>query len=751
MIKIGWENHRGIALMGATLLLILLSVLALGLYSLLTAETRIAGNEYFSNQAFYAAVAGMEKMTNDLSKVYAFKTSPDPSDFAAIMSAPPSIDGYTFSTSQGGEYNIAFSGAAAARTIPSGPYEGLIALVQPYKLFVTAVGDHTKVEARLRRDFLNNLIPIFQFGIFYDGDLEAHAGPNFNFGGRVHTNGDFYVTAGSTTIFNSRVTVVGEVVRDVRKNGDSAGPGGDPPFSGHVYVLDGARVRQELLMSGTGEGGSVIGGSGQPMTPSGTPNPVWSSYSVTKFGGNLLNHDTGAKAIKLPLQVARYQTIELIRRGRSDDSAMLRQSRYYYKPGLRIMLSDCDRPGQYPGSTGCCLTPSGTCAPVGPRPPAIFLSNTHLRVEILDNAGTVTDVTRQFLNAGITVGESSATPILRLQRPNAYGPDDGALYPINFYDMREGEIEDTVDSMAGLAGIMNTVELDIGNFGRWLSGALTGGAVPPMPNNNGYVIYFSDRRGDLGGSDGNGNAEFDYEDTIFRNDALDPGEDLNENGRYDGLEKPAPLDYPTTAGDFISRYLQNGSSTRMPTFRRSLRLVNGQLLPAPLTVAAENPIYVKGDYNSITTKPASIVGDAITMLSNSWDDANSYKETVSMRPASATTLNAALIAGNTMSVYASPRPAYRESHSSGGVHNFIRFLENWSGVTFTYTGSLVNLYHSRQAIGQWKCCVTVYSPPIRNWTFDVGFLDPAKLPPATPNLNVVEIQRLRQDLFQARR
>ena len=40
---------------------------------------------------------------------------------------------------------------------------------------------------------------------------------------------------------------------------------------------------------------------------------------------------------------------------------------------------------------------------------------------------------------------------------------------------------------------------------------------------------------------------------------------------------------------------------------------------------------------------------------------------------------------------------------SGGAENFPRFLENWSGKTLTYYGSMVELYQSQQAIGKWTC------------------------------------------------
>ena len=45
---------------------------------------------------------------------------------------------------------------------------------------------------------------------------------------------------------------------------------------------------------------------------------------------------------------------------------------------------------------------------------------------------------------------------------------------------------------------MNVVELDVNNLNRWLTGALPGsGAAVDWTSQNGYLIYFSDRRGML--------------------------------------------------------------------------------------------------------------------------------------------------------------------------------------------------------------------------------------------------------------
>jgi len=169
----------------------------------------------------------------------------------------------------------------------------------------------------------------------------------------------------------------------------------------------------------------------------------------------------------------------------------------------------------------------------------------------------------------------------------------------------------------------------------------------------------------------------------------------------------------------------------------AVRLVNGHtLLPKGLTIATPHPLYVRGHYNISTngstipeggnnttnTRPASLVADAITVLSTAWNDANANLN-ISSRSANPTTVNAAFLAGIVQTV---PN-AY-----SGGVENFPRFLENWSGKVFTYNGSMVVMYESKEATRKWPGTGTVYNPPNRAWAFDQNFTDINKLPPGTP-------------------
>ncbi len=164
----------------------------------------------------------------------------------------------------------------------------------------------------------------------------------------------------------------------------------------------------------------------------------------------------------------------------------------------------------------------------------------------------------------------------------------------------------------------------------------------------------------------------------------------------------------------------------------AVRLVNGSTLPqnqvngqaAGLTVATPNPVYVKGDYNSLSTAPAAIISDALTILSNNWSDAYTSGTTIGGRPASQTTVNAAVMSGNINT---------SGSQYSGGLENFMRFLENWSGVNYNYNGSLVCLWQSNQVQGKWPGTGTVYNPPVRNWSFSMAVNN---LPPGTPRVRV---------------
>lgn len=169
----------------------------------------------------------------------------------------------------------------------------------------------------------------------------------------------------------------------------------------------------------------------------------------------------------------------------------------------------------------------------------------------------------------------------------------------------------------------------------------------------------------------------------------------------------------------------------------AIRLANGSSLPSGgLTVASENPIYIKGNYN-LDNKPAAVAGDAVTILSNNWDDAKSTGNSTSQyntRVADTTTVNTVIMAGHV---------ATNDTQYSGGVENFPRFLEKWSDVTLTYCGSLISLWQSQKATGKWKYGSPVYEAPTRVWSYGIDYYN---LPPGTPNIRLVQKVGWYQDI-----
>ncbi len=200
-------------------------------------------------------------------------------------------------------------------------------------------------------------------------------------------------------------------------------------------------------------------------------------------------------------------------------------------------------------------------------------------------------------------------------------------------------------------------------------------------------------------------------------------------------------------------------------FRRALKIVNGGYagtLSLPhngsqgLSIVAENPAYVQGDFNAPNAArsdfgatpgtdhvSAAIIADAVTLLSNNFNDIGTFMSPHQVlhansggaRDAATTWYRMGVIAGKGLNF---PRPTSNTANdhtdfgTDGGAHNFLRYIEDWSGDNLNYRGSIVSFYTNRQDVGTYKCCDVVYSPPSRGYKFDNEFLTPSLLPPRTP-------------------
>jgi hypothetical protein len=810
----------------------------------------------------------MEKMTADLSDLYNQFQSPTVAQIAALGAVPPNVPGITYNINLAVPVNGVGAPITQSRTISTGANQGLIAEIIPMTITVDA-SRVSGAEVQIVRQVEVALIPVFQFGVFSDSDLGFFPGQNFDFGGRVHTNGSLYLASSDPAglKFHQKITVVKEVIRQVLPNGFSTSDPGSPRTS-PVYLPKSAggcdagappnaTCRAILLTEGS-----------KVTDVNSADNANWTNVSLNTYNGLILNGKTGAKVLKLPFVQGNARPIEIIKRPKTtsvpaeDPTNGVGVSRLYNHAAIRVLLNDnpIDLDPAVPAADpdnirlanvvqagGTDYTAGVTvdgvasnywgeaviatdadwvnppvCAgvttlPVGCRTSAGASSwnliDGYLRVEIRKPDGTWMGVTREWLGLGFArsltmptaPGNNAVHPkaILIFQQqadrngnsalsPAASNPNEttlvtGALrrnswFPINMFDTREGLLRDTTQATCTLGGIMNLTELDIGNLRRWLAGTIgVNGNQVDWQREGGYVLYFSDRRGERLPPLGAGpvpqygaelTGDYGYEDIVNPNSVpgtpngqLDAGEDVNGNGVVDtygaanlgdGFGQPGAPPY-TGAGATIA-CLTTARKNRVSGARHALRVVDGALGNLPtdpngegFTIGSENPVYVAGHYNANAAgfgdphASAAIIADAVTLLSTAWDDINTFKTPApnaafanrSVPAANTTYYRMAVAAGKNINFQSVVPGGSGDFGLDGGVHNFLRYLEAWGGTTSHYEGSLVSLFYSQYGMAPFKCCTTVYTPPTRAYAFDTDFLDPTKLPPATPKFQDV--------------
>jgi len=810
------SSERGIALISVMLLLMLTSAVLAGFLATVNTDMALRSVDRARTRALYAAHGGLEKLTADLGDLFATDFAPNRSDLAALEADPPAMENIAFEASDDLGYTIVpvngYDGSnnpvPTSGTVTSGPYEGFVGLVTPYWLWVTAHGADG-AEARLRRKIQTVSIPVFQFGVFSETDLSFFPGPEFNFGGRVHTNGNLFLAAGpGPLLLNDKVTAFGEVVRSHLSSGQSI----TVNHNGLVRPITAPGSYRSLLTT-EGSLANTIG--------SAENNPMWYDRSIGTYHGYIRNGRTGAKNLQLPLVTVGGTPVNLIQRPVVGEDSLISGQRMFSQANVRILLSDTTAAitnlptvsatapigldtlatmaaGNANGVYAGAIQPAAATGiradgyRMGVNTPLI---DGFLKVEYKNNAGIWVDITAEWLNLGFTrrnlepnvanqcdALEPSANAIIRFQRiktvpsTGTAGTAEcaGALatdyWPLTLYDTREGKPRDDNATIL-LSGVIHYLEFDVNNFRRWLLGT-TGASGVNVSNEEGYTVYFSDRRTNRDAG-GNETGEFGDEDRVNRanangvnNGVLDTGEDFNGDGALQtygqtpifpagytvDLATPAtlaatrfnaPLD--TAARPWTAVTAAIAKANRPVLFRRALKIVNGAQGNLPvdgLNITAENPVYVVGPFNATNAAfadphaAAAVIADAVTLLSPGWSDVTSFAQPNNPggRVRTNTYYRFAVIAGKGLSfpftgtVCTGACPA--DFGTDGGTHNFLRYLE--SGGTINYRGSIASFFHSRQATGVYKCCATVYGPPTRGYNFDIEFLTPALLPPKTP-------------------
>jgi type II secretory pathway pseudopilin PulG len=254
---------------------------------------------------------------------------------------------------------------------PNDPNAGLQVSISQVPIIAKSTMTHPtvgQVTAHAEQSLQVAMIPLFQFAIFYNMDLEFGPGPRMTINGPVHTNGDFIARIQSgfnnAIRFTERVTTAKGFFANTGHRGstymangaEDAGPGGNGP----LYF----RKPSEAITGGTEIKASngiwrdhKWGGS----TETTTSLNQFRSFALSTYGGNLRTSVHGVTPLVLP-GVGEYseETAETRKNGRqiieapaSTDAGALLGTKFARNAGLYIIVNPDDetRTGRMPNGT----------------------------------------------------------------------------------------------------------------------------------------------------------------------------------------------------------------------------------------------------------------------------------------------------------------------------------------------------------------------------------------------------------------
>jgi hypothetical protein len=633
------RNSRGYALiiimcfLAASLL-----VFASIMYWVTSSSYVTAQNNQF-NMSEAAAEAATETVLSQMNYDYVAQSLSNSATYYGTRFIPDQVTNqaswpvkYVYSDTNGVANQISvYLGAWTTNTVPlNSQYVGLYGLVQPCTITATAtpIGQRFTVPATVNESIQFASIPLFQFAVFYNMDLEIDPGSGMTINGAVWSNGGIWT--GSTLLTN---------VNTVSASGIATNCIPDPFCTNPQY---------------NGTGPSIYLMAGQPSS---------GNDRITMPIGT--NNDPAAVEAIINLPPSAYPM--------NSDAAFTTNGQIYLANAADLYVTNYSN-----GTNWGILTPKGTNMTMYYQD---GVNNPHW-TQIPYDFYIMTNKTLHIFSTN-WVDTIHTTNINYVT--NIWYAGYSFLTNDIFVDWREGW-----NNGAGPPKTVQAVQIDISLFNIWLTNSAA--------TNNG-ISY----------------------NTTCRSSS----------------HKSHSID---------SIYVWNNvplTGTTLP----AVRVVNGAKLPSQtlgkgFTVATAMPMYVWGNYNSANdsgsslgqnsttyTWPAALMADSITILSTNWSDGVTNKNPTP----GTTTVNAAMLEGIV-------RSTTNSGMYSGGLENFLRLLENWSGANATlwYNGSIVVMFPSQYATNYWKGpgstanSTYYYGAPTRKWAFDTNFVQQAGLPPLTP-------------------
>lgn len=737
------QSTGGFALVVVLSLVVVLAIVLVTYSTLTVGNARTSASSGNSSAGFYAAEAALNARAEQIRQKYkGFQVPGGTSPSTALPCKGTDLGTGDFAcqnASVGGRDVSSYAklGATQSITIPQGEdFEFLNAQETVTTVYGQATGKSGNPEAIATLAFRSRLVPLFQFAVFFDKDLEFTNTANLTMNGPIHTNGNLFLDAGTnaTLAINGQTTSSNGIYRGW-KHADGC--------SGTVNVADEGNTMRALACAGSVRS-----------------QPTAASLKAT-YGNRLKTLpklDVPTVAALQPQKDATYWS-------KADVRIVLKRTSGASNAANSVWTPTFVRVDGTPISSVTCATALGTSQTFRDNREAQYWESStggndpqranrrFLEVRMrqllaclqtnssqLGLPSGLADTTEGGLVLYMTVDDTAGTGILTSALvggtasgsisqggvPNNYGvrlSNAELLRSTNAADPTPLGITVVTDQAMFIRGSYNSAST---RANGWIPASLiadsmnvlskdwdftaTPSATPPLPSRTCQVR--------------SGSNLFWMSQTRWV--------------KYNGVKKDALTLTSTQLSSSLTTNLAASTTTvAMPT-----------VLPMP--PAATQTWYA---YNSSTydasygdtptldlTSPFS-GGDSKSKLPLWCRNAITVADPVNTGVSSGSIVNAAILAGTAATgtegvLYPPGTPA-----QSGGVHNMMRFHEDWGSngsnpnntVDYRYTGSLVSLNTPLHAIGNFMLGDNrFYQPPKRVWAFEEQFRDAKNLPPLTP-------------------
>ncbi len=239
------KNEKGLALLTVMFLLVLMGGIFSAYLVITRNELKLVKSSRDSLSGFNAAEAGLNIRAEELRGVFLDFAQPEGSSPSSLSDCDEGTNlgtddyqcrTYNFGNSHSATTYVSEDATNPRTTVipPGETFAGLSAI--EYRYNVTSVGRNSagSNEAILDLTFQSRKVPLFQFMVFFDEDLEIFNGAVMTLNGPVHTNGDFYAATqdGGTTNYTGQVSVAGNLYRGMKSVSSCSG------YSGPSRVSD---------------------------------------------------------------------------------------------------------------------------------------------------------------------------------------------------------------------------------------------------------------------------------------------------------------------------------------------------------------------------------------------------------------------------------------------------------------------------------------------------------------------------------